>query len=1027
MKNFGLINKSLGWLLFLGSFIVYQLTLEPTVSFWDCGEFIASAYKLQVGHSPGAPFFMILGRVFSLFASDPANVARMVNSMSAMASAGTIMFLFWTITHLARKMFNEPDQLQAGEMLAVLGAGLVGALAYTFSDTFWFSAVEGEVYALSSFFTAIVFWAILKWENTADEPYANRWLILIAYLMGLSIGIHLLNLLAIPAIVFVYYYRKYPVTNRGIFYAFLVSVLILGFMLVVVLKGFAKRASWFELLFVNGFGLPYHTGVFFYLALVIALFVIGIRYTVRKRMVVLNTLIVGFMAVMLGYSSYATIVIRSLANPPMDMNNPDDIFSLMSYLNREQYGETPLFRGPYYNAPIEGTKDGRPTYAQRDGKYVIINRKVEYEYDERFLTFFPRMHSADPRHVDYYKQFVEGESIRITDNQGESKVVKKPTFGENLKFFFSYQINHMYIRYFMWNFVGKQNDIQADGSVLKGNWLSGIKFIDEARLGSQEDLPGKWKNHEARNEYYFLPLLLGLLGLLTQINKNKRDAWVVGLLFIFTGLAIVVYLNQKPYEPRERDYAYAGSFYAFAIWIGLGVLAVYDALSGKIPRAISAIAATLTALVLVPGIMARENRDDHDRSGRYAARDIAFNYLNSCDENAVLFTNGDNDTYPLWYAQDVEGIRTDVRVANLMLLNMSWNIDQMKYKAYESEPLPITLTHDKYEEGTNGRVYMLEKIEDHVDLGQVIDFIQDDSRNSQLQLRQGLSVDYIPTKNFRLPVDSIKVILNGTVPPEDADKIVPEIRWQINRNSIMKSSMIQLDIIANNNWNRPVNFVAAGNEGALSLEKYFRMDGLSYRLVPIESTGSSFLNYGSINTDILYDRVMNTFRWGRINEPDVYLDHTTMHTLSVIKIRNIHSRLAEELIAEGKKDSAVVVLDRIMELTPHERIPYDIFVPPVIEAYYAAGEAGRADSIAYEFAGILENELACYLSLKPKFKNTIDYEIRLNLQILQNLRQITAESSDPNLNNYISEIFMQFLQSYSGQGIPMPPPGEGSE
>jgi len=1023
MKKFTLWNNLLGWTIFILATIVYFLTLEPTTSLWDCGEFIATSYKLEVPHPPGAPFFMLIARFFTLFASDPSHAAKMVNAMSAMDSGLTIMFLFWTITHLARKIVIKTDEISLSDYIAILGSGLVGALAYAFSDSFWFSAVEGEVYATSSLFTAVVFWAILKWENIADERHSNRWIILIAYLMGLSIGVHLLNLLAIPAIVLVYYFKKYEVTPKGIFYALLVSVIILAAIMFGIIKGFFQLALYFELAFVNGFGLPYFTGVLFYLLLVFGLITYGIYYTHKKKKVILNTIIVSFAVIIIGYSSFALILIRSSANPPMDMNNPETISELLSYLNREQYGSNPIFKGPYYNAPIIDTKETKPTYRKIDGKYKIIERRLEYVYDKRFLTLFPRMYSNDPSHVEAYQSWVKinGKKIRITERDGKTKTIEKPSFGNNLAFFFKYQIGHMYLRYFMWNFAGRQNDIQGYGGGLHGNWISGIKFIDEARLGPQDKLPSYYKNHKARNAYYMLPLLLGLLGLFYHSSKHKKDFSVVLLLFFMTGIAIVVYLNQKPLEPRERDYSYVGSFYAFAIWIGLGLLSLYDFLRKKIPGIISATLSLLACLILVPGIMAMENWDDHNRSGRYTARDLAYNYLNSCAPNAILFTNGDNDTFPLWYAQEVEGIRTDVRIINLMLFNTEWYIDQMKKKAYDSDPIPMTLPNDKYMDGTNNAIYLIERIKTPVELRQVIDFIKDDDPRTKFTPQPNLKLDYIPTKNFRLNVDTAKVIKNGTVKPKDAHLILPEIDFRTGKNTMLKNEMMQLDILATNDWERPIYFVSGGAEGALQLEDYFQNEGYAYRLVPIRTSGRNFLTYGRIDTDLLYDNLMKKFRYGRMEEPDVYLDYYNIRTFAVIKLRNNFTRLAEELLKENKKDSAIQVLDRIMELTPNYKVPYDLFVPPIAEAYYNCQQNEKANEIVKEHLDLISEELVYYFSIKTELRQNLDYEIRVALQLSQEYVQITDRAGETELNQKAEELFTLYYQRYLQSGAPQQP------
>ena len=1020
MKRFNLWNNIIGWVIFVAASTVYLLTIEPTTSLWDCGEFIATSYKLEVGHPPGAPFFMILARFFSLFASDPAHAAKMINSMSALASGATIMFLFWTIVYFAKKIVIRDEKYHPAAIVAVLGSGLVGAMAYTFTDSFWFSAVEGEVYATSSLFTAVVFWAILRWERIAGEPGANRWIILIAYLMGLSIGVHLLNLLAIPAIVLVFYFKKFKPTPRGVMVALLVSVVLLVIMMYFIIQGFVRFVSYFELLFVNGFGLPYSSGILFFAVALIAALVYGIYYTHKNQKAILNTIILSFTVIIIGYSSFSMIVIRSFANPPMDENNPETVFELLSYINREQYGDRPLLKGPYYNAPILSTRQGRPTYRQIGGKYKVINRRAEYVYDDKLTTVFPRMYSNDPAHVQAYKTWVKirGKQVRINTRNGETRTVTKPSFGTNLAFFFKYQVGYMYFRYFMWNFAGRQNDIQGRGGILNGNWISGIKFIDSWRLGNQDKLPDHMLNHPSRNVYYMLPLLLGLIGLLYQYQKDRKNFLVVLLLFIMTGLAIVVYLNQKPLEPRERDYSYAGSFYAFAIWIGLGVLYLYELMKSRIPAMAAGIIATLVSFMLVPVIMARENWDDHDRSGRYTARDIAYDYLNTCAPDAIIFTNGDNDTFPLWYAQEVEGIRTDVRVINLMLFNTDWYIDQAKRKAYDSDPVPMSLDEEKYKDGTNNIIYMIERVNTFVNLKQVVEFIANDDPRTKFNPQPGINLDYIPTKKFRLPVDSAKVIANGTVRKEDAAKIVPSVDFTLSGNNLTKSEMMELDILSSNDWDRPIYYVAGGNEGALNLEDYFQAEGFAYRLVPIKTPGRDFLNYGRINTDILYDNLMNKFSYGRLGAPDVHADFYTLHTISVVRLRNIFTRLANALINEGKKDSAKLVLDKCMHIMPKEQVPYDVFMPPIADAYQKLGDSATTRQIITDHFYDLNQDLVYYFSLGSELQSTVDYEIRLTLQFLQDYRRISSDAGLTDLFREIDDVFTVYYQRYRDQVRP---------
>jgi len=960
MSNFRKANNIVGWIVFAISAIVYLLTIEPTASFWDCGEFIATAFKLEVGHPPGAPLFMMIARLFALFAPDVTKVAALINSMSALASAFTILFLFWTITHLARKLIvGNSYTTSTGQLIAILGSGAVGALAYTFSDTFWFSAVEAEVYAMSSLFTAFVFWAILKWEEQADEAHSTRWIIFIAYVMGLSIGVHLLNLLTIPAIAFIYYFRKFKTTRNGILTTLAVSAIILGSVLYIIIPGTFKFGSWFDLLFVNSFGLPYNSGLLFYFVLLFGALAYGIYYSHNKGRVILNTVLVGVTVILIGYSSYMMILIRAYANTPINENNPSNAFSLISYLNREQYGDRPLFYGQYYNAPVTDSKD-LETWIPKDGKYVRGYLKTKYEFDDRFKTLFPRMYSNQPDHVAEYKKWanIQGKPVQVNTRDGGTETRYVPTFGENLLFFFRYQIGHMYIRYFMWNFVGRQDDVQSHGGVENGNWISGIKPIDAIFLGSQDNLTDDMKSHPSRNTYYFLPLILGLLGIYfqLQVKKDKKNFWVVFMLFFLTGIAIVMYLNQYPLQPRERDYAYAGSFYAFTIWIGLGVLAVFEWLRKKLSETPSAIAATTLCLV-VPVIMGTENWDDHDRSGRYIARDFAYNYLNSCEPNAILFTNGDNDTFPLWYAQEVEGIRTDVRIVNLSLLGTDWYIDQMKLKCYQSAPMPISMKHDQYVMGTRDVVYIINRLNEPIELKQLMDFVLSDDPAKKYRIPGEKPIDYLPSNKIKLTVDKYKVLSSGTVKEKDASLIVDTMEWTLKGQYITKSALAILDIIANNNWERPIYFVSPFGDGDIGIADYLQHEGFAYRLVPIKSNSSDYLNISRIDSDILYDRLMNRFRWGRINEPDVFIDHNVQRTAMVLKLRNSFSRLAKKLIEEGKKDSALKVLDRVVELLPHPKFPYDFFMFGIIEGYYKLNEVQKANMLTLDYAKVSEQKL----------------------------------------------------------------------
>jgi len=1019
MKNFKQLNNIVGWLTFLVAAITYLLTIEPTASFWDCGEFITTSFKLEVGHPPGAPFFMILGRFFTILGGSPANAAVMINSMSALASAFTILFLFWTITHLAKKLIKPEGEYTTGQIIAILGSGVVGALAYTFSDTFWFSAVEGEVYASSSLFTALVFWAILKWEDAADEPHANRWIILIAYLMGLSIGVHLLNLLAIPAIVFVYYFRKYKVTRNGILISLAVSLLILGVVMYGIIPGVITIATWFELMFVNGLGLPFNSGVIIYALALIGALIFGILYTIRKKLILWNTVLISVVVILIGYSSFAMIVIRSSANPPMDQNSPDNVFALLGYLNREQYGDRPLVYGQYYNTPLDKYVDDKPYYIQKNGKYVVADMRQKPVFDSNLSTIFPRMYSREAEHIEAYKQWanIKGRRVSITDEDGQAKTIELPTFGENLTFFFRYQIGHMYFRYFMWNFSGRQSDIQSNGEITNGNWITGINFLDSIRLGDQSTLPQEFKNNKARNKYYMLPFILGIIGIVFMYNRGiegKKDLWTVFLLFFMTGLAIVIYLNQAPLQPRERDYAYAGSFYAFTIWIGIGVLGLYETLKKYIPDATSAGVAGGLSLLLVPVLMGAQNWDDHDRSNRYTCRDFGANYLNTCAPNAVIFTNGDNDTFPLWYNQEVEGVRKDVRVCNLSYFQTDWYVDQMKSRAYESAPLPITFTHDQYVQGKRDVVYLMEdpRLKGSVELKQALDFVKDE--NPRTKLEQAENAAYIPSKKLFMVVDKAAVIRNKVVDPQDYDKIVDTLKIDLSsKHYITKDELMVLDMIANNNWERPIYFaITVGRDKYMNLQDYFQLEGLAYRLVPIKTTETEGgINIGKVNDKLMYANVMDKFKWGNMNDPKVYIDENNSRMM--MNVRNTFNRLAETLVADGQNDKAAQVLDRGIELIPHKIVPYNYFSMMMAETYFKAGKPEKGKEIINTIMTDYKEQLDYFFKMNKPMRTSVDEEIQRILYFMREMGNVCNRGNQAELGKEVASSFTSYLDRYS--------------
>jgi len=1012
-KKYRFYNILFGWTAFLIALVVYLLTIEPTVSFWDCGEFIASSYKLEVGHPPGAPFFMLLGRFFTIFAGSAENAAKMMNIMSASASAFTILFLFWTITHLARKIFmRSGEMISTGKIIAVIGSGLIGALAYTFSDTFWFSATEAEVYATSSLFTAVVFWAILKWENEFEKKHSLRWLILIAYLVGLSIGVHLLNLLAIPAIVLVFYYKKYKPSTKGVIGALLVSFLILGAIMYIIIPGFVNLMAPVERMFVNSFGMPYYSGMIAYLVIVVGLIVWGIRYTYKKRKVLLNNLLVGLTVILIGYSSYALIVIRSQADPPMDQNDPENVFNLLSYLNREQYGDRPLFYGHYFNAPVKEREQGKPIYQPVNGKYKIVDYKTKLKYDDRFTGFFPRMYSSESQHVKDYKNWVNIDGKKVTvRSRGEAKKKTVPGFDDNLAFFLKYQVGHMYLRYFMWNFSGRQNDIQGHGNIRDGNWISGIPFIDNSRLKDQEQLPDYLKNNPGRNMYYMLPLLLGIIGLIYHSSRQRRDFFVVLILFIFTGLAIVYYLNQYPHQPRERDYAYAGSFYAFSIWIGFAVLAVYEGLKKLMNAKVSAMLSFLV-LLPVPLLMASENWDDHDRSGRYTARDFATNYLNSCRKNAVLFTNGDNDTFPLWYAQEVEGVRTDVRVANLSYLRAGWYVEQMTRKAYESDPLPLTHTREQLMKGKREVVPIYNQIKKPVSLMRIVQFVANDDERTKIPspFVRGEKSNYIPSKKYKLKIDKQQILKNNVVEKEDSALIVDEMQWSINRNYLMKDGLTILDLLATNNWERPIHFsVTVTDRKYFNLDKYFWEEGLAYHLKPMKTSGQGI---GEVNTDRMYNILMNKFKWGGVDTSELYLNQDNRRMLK--RFRNSFGTLANKCMQESKPDSARKVMDYCLNIISDDVVAYDFTVMSFIRNYYRLGDLEKAKKHADLFLKNVYQEMDYYLSIGGHTYSFMN-DLRRNLYILKQMNQITRRFGTQEEANEIQNALNRYMKALQGK------------
>ncbi len=923
-----------------------------------------------------------------------------MNMGSAIASAFTILFLFWTITALAKKiLIKEKNEISGAKMISIMGAGIVGALAYTFSDTFWFSAVESEVYALSSLFTAIVFWAILKWEAMAEEPGADRWLLFIAYLMGLSIGIHLLNLLTIPALAFVYYFKKTPqVSKAGIIKTFIAGIFILAVIQFGIIQYLISIGAYFDLFFVNTLGLGFGSGVIVFAIVLIGSLVYGIRYSIKYQRKLLNLGLLAVSLIVFGYCSFAMIVIRAQANPNLNNNDPDNAFSFLGYLNREQYGDRPLLSGPNYNSKPIDLKETGKIYRKGEDKYKIASIKKAYVYDK--TTLFPRMHGDREDHAGFYKDWMKFDEGHF------------PGVIDNIAFLFSYQISHMYLRYFMWNFAGRQNDQQGFGSYVDGNWLSGIKPIDTLRLGNQSNLPPSIEKSNAYNRFYFLPLILGLIGAIWHFSRNKKDAGIITLLFFFTGLAIVLYLNQTPLEPRERDYAFAGSFYAFAIWIGISVLAIQEWLFKKINPKSAAIAATLIAFLAAPVLMAAEGWDDHDRSEKMVAHDIAVNYLKSCAPNAILFTYGDNDTYPLWYAQEVENIRPDVRLVNLSLFDADWYLDGMKRKQNESAPLPLSLTRSQYETGKRDVIYYQDyKIAGNVELKNILELLLSDDTEDQLQRQNGQYENFLPTKNFKLTINKDDVIKNKVVTPADFGKIAPEMEWTYNKEYITKGTLAMLDILVNNQWERPIYFTSGmPTEQFNGLDSYLYDEGLVLRLMPLVNDNTQ--NKELMNTPALYQNLMNKFAWGNLKKAS-YLDTESQKHISILT--NIFNNTISGLINTGRKEEAKKVVARYFEVMPDKvygiRSSTGLYF--MAENLYLLGERQQATELLKGLSVNLQKEISYLADVSDSTKSIVaEQNLQLGMSFLNQMARITAANGETKFSAELNDQFNSLVARF---------------
>ncbi|QZK91418.1 DUF2723 domain-containing protein [Flavobacterium sp. CHNK8] len=1082
--NFNKWNTIIGWITFGIALITYTLTVEPTMSFWDCGEYIATAAKLEVGHPPGAPLYQMIGAFFAMFALDNTKIALMVNMVSVFSSAFTILFMFWSSSMILRKIvgrFASTTELNSNNDIVILGSSFVGALAYTFSDSFWYNAVEAEVYAMASLLIALLFWLGLRWEQDMDKPRGNKWLLIISLVVGLSFGVHFMALLTIPAIGFLYFFKNYEkVTIKSFIIANVVVISILLFIFKLLLPLTMAFFGKTEVFMVNNLGLPFDSGTLFVALLIAVLFYFGLQYTKKKQLVTYNTLLLCILFILIGFSTWMMLPIRANANTVINENKPSDAREVLAYYNREQYGVNPLFYGPQYTENFAGLDkdnpylDKAPNYERdyKTGKYVIVNnfKNADQNSDDNHKTILPRMWSAD--HIENYMNFSNPPAFRLNpdypyeddlakygidpsqlseedynkaiaqlknetekivnefrqayaqqqiDNEGYVKFLKsygdyllidKPTTVDNLGFMVEYQFGYMYWRYLMWNFVGRQNDVQGRYDYLDGNWLSGISFIDELHLGSQDNLPSDVVNNKGRNVYFFLPFILGLIGLMYHANKDLRSFYVLLALFLFTGIALKIYLNERPFEPRERDYALVGSFYVFAIWIGFGVYALYESAQKYLAPKIAGPIMISACLLAAPVLMASQNWDDHDRSGKSTAVAMAKAYLTSCDPNAILFTIGDNDTFPLWYAQEIEGVRTDIKIVNTSLFMTDWYIDQMKTKTYESDALPISFTHDQYVGDKLDYVAFIPKIDTRWDIKDLIDFIK--NPKSTVEMQNGQTIHFYPTNKIRIPVDKNTIIKNKVVSAQYFDSIVPYIDIDVSKNALYKNRLMMLDIVANNNWKRPIYFSggAFDNEDYIWMKEYLQLEGMVYKLVPVKTTlpkDASPLDMGQLDSDKMYDIVMK-WEWGNGESPTIYHDPETRR--NSINYRSYLSRLMKQLIKEGKTEKAKKVINLAMTKLPVEYFDYYSLVEPFADGYYKTGEKVKAQQLLDKLTQKYRENLNYYGGLKASDQSSIVIPIVTDIERYRSLLKVMKENNDLEFYNKHRATFNTYIKMF---------------
>ncbi|WP_134355981.1 glycosyltransferase family 117 protein [Flavobacterium psychrophilum] len=1072
--NFNKWNTALGWLTFFIALIVYSLTVEPTMSFWDCGEYIATAAKLEVGHPPGAPLFQMIGAFFAMFAIDNQHVALMVNMMSVFSSAFTILFMFWSTSIILRKVvsrFSDPSlkdeqakQINQTNSIVILGSSFVGSLAFTFSDSFWFNAVEAEVYAMATLLIALLFWLGLRWEEEMHTPRGNKWLLIISLVVGLSFGVHFMALLTIPSIGFLYYFKNYKnITIKSFIIANIVVVAVLLFIFKLLLPWTMTFFGDTEVFMVNNLGLPFDSGTIFVTLLLIALFYFGLKYTQEKGKPLYNTLILCVLFIMLGFSTWMMLPIRANANTPINENKPSDAREVLAYYNREQYGVNPLFYGPQFSDTYAGLDednpytDDKPNYERdyKKGKYVIVNnyKNGSQNSDDNHKAILPRMWSTD--HAENYMKFTNVLAFRIKPEYSEEKEltdivsqfrtsyasgkldvedyakflkaygqyldIEKPTTIDNLTFMVQYQFGYMYWRYLMWNFVGRQNDKQGEYTTLDGNWLSGINVLDAIRLGSQENLPATWQNNKARNTYFFLPFIIGLIGFFFHIKKDIKSFYVVLALFLFTGIALKIYLNERPFEPRERDYALVGSFYVFAIWIGIGVYAIFDFLKSYIQPKIAAPIVITACLFAAPILMATQNWDDHDRSGKYTAVSSARAYLDSCDKNAILFTIGDNDTFPIWYLQEIEGYRTDVRIVNTSLLMTDWYIDQMKAKAYESEPVPISFSHKDYVDGKRDYLVFDQKTEERLDVKEFFDFVSSDDPRTLIEMKNGQKIQFYPSNKIRIPVNKNNVITNKIVSPKYNDSIVPYIDVDIKGDALYKNRLMMLDIVRNNNWKRPIYFSpgAFADDDYIWMKDYLQLNGMVYKLVPVKTPidkEASGFDMGSIDTDKMYD-IMMKLDWGNSESTKIYHDPETRK--NSISYRTHLTRLMNQLIAEGQKDKAKKIIELALTKLPLDYYEFYSMVDPFADGYYKLGETQKARTLLKQLEAKYQDELKYFSRTKASEQNTNAIDIITNIERYRGLLEIMKNNKDTDFYNTEKEVFNSYNKRFDRFGRDM--------